>query len=43
MDLEKDVIVIFLTNRVHPTRENEKIRAFRPLIHDTVMETLGLN
>jgi len=43
MDLVKDVIVIFLTNRVHPTRENEKIRAFRPLIHDTVMETLGLN
>ena len=43
MDLEKDVIVVFLTNRVHPTRKNKKIKAFRPLIHDTVMEMLGLN
>jgi CubicO group peptidase (beta-lactamase class C family) len=41
MDLEKDVIVILLTNRVHPTRKNEKIKAFRPVLHDTVMETLG--
>lgn len=41
MDLEKDVIVIFLTNRVHPTRENIKIRPFRPRIHDAVMEELG--
>jgi len=38
MDLEQDVIVIFLTNRVHPSRKNEKIRAFRPLIHDMVMK-----
>jgi CubicO group peptidase (beta-lactamase class C family) len=43
MDLEKDVIVILLTNRVHPTRENEKIRVFRPQIHDAVMEMLKLN
>lgn len=41
MDLEKDVIVILLTNRIHPTRENEKIRMFRPTLHDTVMEALG--
>jgi serine-type D-Ala-D-Ala carboxypeptidase len=41
MDLDKDIIVIFLTNRVHPTRNNEKIRAFRPGIHDLVMEELG--
>ncbi len=38
MDLEKDVIVIFLSNRVHPTRKNEKIRAFRPILHDLIME-----
>ena len=43
MDLEKDVIAILLTNRIHPTRENKKIRAFRPMIHDTVMEELGLD
>ncbi|MBN1849619.1 MAG: serine hydrolase [Deltaproteobacteria bacterium] len=38
MDLEKDVIVIILTNRVHPTRNNQKIRGFRPILHDAVME-----
>ena len=42
MDLDRDIIVILLTNRVHPTRENEKIKAFRPAIHDLVMEELGL-
>ncbi|MBE9580062.1 MAG: serine hydrolase [Proteobacteria bacterium] len=40
MDLEKGVIVILLTNRVHPSRANEKIKAFRPLLHDRVMETV---
>ena len=42
MDLEQDVIVIFLTNRIHPTRKNEKIKGFRPRIHDLIMEELGL-
>jgi CubicO group peptidase (beta-lactamase class C family) len=41
IDLDKDIIVIFLTNRVHPTRNNEKIKAFRPRIHDLVMDELG--
>jgi CubicO group peptidase (beta-lactamase class C family) len=40
IDLEQDVHVILLTNRVHPTRANEKIREFRPLIHDLIMETV---
>jgi CubicO group peptidase (beta-lactamase class C family) len=38
MDLERDVIVILLTNRIHPSRNNEKIKAFRPKIHDLIME-----
>jgi len=42
MDLEKDVIAIFLTNRVHPNRDNDKIKQFRPIFHDSVMEELGL-
>jgi CubicO group peptidase (beta-lactamase class C family) len=42
MDLEKDVIAILLTNRVHPTRNNDKIKQFRPVFHDAVMEALGL-
>ena len=41
MDLDKDVIVILLTNRIHPTRNNEQIKTFRPRLHDTVMEELG--
>lgn len=39
-DLKKDAIVILLTNRVHPTRENNKIRDFRPSLHDLIWETL---
>jgi len=42
MDLEKDVIAILLTNRVHPTRNNDKIKQFRPVFHDAVMEELEL-
>ena len=42
MDLEKDVLAIFLSNRVHPTSKNEKIKLFRPLIHDAIMEDLRL-
>ncbi|MGB3942918.1 MAG: serine hydrolase domain-containing protein [Candidatus Manganitrophaceae bacterium] len=36
VDLERDLIVILLTNRVHPTRENQRIRAFRPELHDLI-------
>jgi CubicO group peptidase (beta-lactamase class C family) len=43
MDLEKDVIAVFLTNRVHPRRDNGKIKQFRPVFHDAVMEALGLD
>jgi CubicO group peptidase (beta-lactamase class C family) len=41
MDLERSTTVILLTNRVHPTRENERIKAFRPRLHDAVLNTLG--
>src|SRR4029077_3854136 len=33
-DLEKYCHIVLLTNRVHPSRKNEKIRDFRPHIHD---------
>ncbi|MCP4666153.1 MAG: serine hydrolase [Deltaproteobacteria bacterium] len=42
MDLDRDVIVVFLTNRIHPTRNNEKIKKFRPLLHDVMMEELAI-
>jgi CubicO group peptidase (beta-lactamase class C family) len=40
MDLDRSIIVILLTNRVHPTRGNEAIKAFRPELHDAVMQFL---
>lgn len=43
MDLCHDVIVVFLTNRIHPSRQNTAIRAFRPRLHSLIMEQLGLN
>uniref|UniRef100_A0A832A4C7 Class A beta-lactamase-related serine hydrolase n=1 Tax=Desulfacinum infernum TaxID=35837 RepID=A0A832A4C7_9BACT len=38
MDVDRAVTVILLTNRVHPHRDDERIRMFRPLVHDKVME-----
>jgi len=32
--------VVLLTNRVHPTRANEAIKQFRPLIHDAIVTAL---
>jgi CubicO group peptidase (beta-lactamase class C family) len=32
--------VVLLTNRVHPTRDNERIKAFRPALHDAVVTAL---
>jgi CubicO group peptidase (beta-lactamase class C family) len=37
MDLDRAIIVILLTNRIHPSRDNNRIKAFRPKLHDTVM------
>lgn len=38
---EKEIAITILSNRVHPRRENQAIREFRPLIHDLIMETIG--
>jgi CubicO group peptidase (beta-lactamase class C family) len=40
LDLEHDRHVILLTNRVHPSRDNDAIRAFRPFIHDLIVQAL---
>jgi CubicO group peptidase (beta-lactamase class C family) len=42
IDAEREVVVALLTNRVHPSRENELIRAFRPRFHDVVAEAMGI-
>ncbi|HTN43279.1 MAG TPA: serine hydrolase domain-containing protein [Nitrospiria bacterium] len=38
IDPEKDLTIILLTNRVHPTSRNIKIRKFRPALHDLVVQ-----
>jgi CubicO group peptidase (beta-lactamase class C family) len=40
LDLERDRHVILLTNRVHPSRDNNAIKDFRPVIHDLVNQAL---
>jgi serine-type D-Ala-D-Ala carboxypeptidase len=42
MDPKTDVTVILLTNRVHPFRWCNRLAAFRPQIHDRIMEHFGI-
>lgn len=39
---ERRVAVVLLTNRVHPTRDNDAIRAFRPALHDEIWREVGI-
>jgi CubicO group peptidase (beta-lactamase class C family) len=39
-DLDRDLLVILLSNRVHSTRSNEKIKRFRPLIHELIFSAV---
>jgi CubicO group peptidase (beta-lactamase class C family) len=38
IDPDARVVVALLTNRVHPTRDNVKIRAARPWVHDALFD-----
>ncbi len=40
MDPEKDLFIILLTNRVHPTRANRAILKLRPRVADLVVDAL---
>lgn len=42
IDPDRKAFVILLTNRVHPTRANKRIKQVRPVLHDAVFEALGL-
>jgi hypothetical protein len=33
--------VVLLTNRIHPSVDNNKIKVFRPLFHDLVFQTIA--
>ena len=41
IDPERELFVILLTNRVHPTRENKLIRKVRPAVADAVIRGLA--
>lgn len=41
IDPEREIDVVLLSNRIHPSVENNAIKEFRPMIHDLVMEALG--
>ena len=43
IDPVKELEVVLLSNRVHPTRRNEQIRVFRPHIHDVICRELLRN
>jgi CubicO group peptidase (beta-lactamase class C family) len=38
IDPARDLYAVFLTNRVHPSRDNLRITAIRPLLHDAIVE-----
>jgi serine-type D-Ala-D-Ala carboxypeptidase len=42
IDPEHELAVILLSNRVYPTAKNIKIRTFRPLLHNSIAQCLGL-
>jgi CubicO group peptidase (beta-lactamase class C family) len=42
VDPDKQLFVVLLTNRVNPTRNNDKIQRVRPAVHDSVVEALKL-
>ncbi|MCX7832801.1 MAG: serine hydrolase [Ignavibacteria bacterium] len=42
-DKERKLIIIFLTNRIYPTRENDGITKIRPELNDEIIKTLFNN
>ena len=40
IDPKNNLIVILLSNRVHPSRENRKIYQFRPQLHDAIIRAI---
>jgi CubicO group peptidase (beta-lactamase class C family) len=41
IDPSQDLYIVLLTNRVHPTRDNDAILDVRPAVHDAVVEALA--
>jgi CubicO group peptidase (beta-lactamase class C family) len=43
IDPARQLVVTLLSNRIHPSTDNQLIRTFRPILHDAVIEALGFN
>jgi CubicO group peptidase (beta-lactamase class C family) len=41
IDPARNLYIVLLTNRVHPTRDNNQIQAFRRRLHDEIVATFG--
>ncbi|MCA1563253.1 MAG: beta-lactamase family protein [Acidobacteria bacterium] len=41
IDWESDLYVVLLTNRVYGGRDNERLKAIRPAMHDAIIEALA--
>lgn len=41
IDPERELVIVLLTNRIHPSRDNNKIREFRPFFHDEIAGLFG--
>jgi serine-type D-Ala-D-Ala carboxypeptidase len=39
IDPELGIYIVFLSNRVHPSRTNERIKHVRPALHDAILES----
>jgi CubicO group peptidase (beta-lactamase class C family) len=39
IDPDRGLYIVLLTNRVHPTRTNERIKHVRPAVHDAILES----
>jgi len=40
IDPEQAIFAVLLTNRVHPTADNQKLTPFRPRFHNLVVDVL---
>ena len=41
IDAERDLYIVLLTNRVHPSRDNARLATLRPRLHDAVVDEFG--
>jgi CubicO group peptidase (beta-lactamase class C family) len=40
IDPARPLWIVLLSNRIHPTRENNRLREFRPILHDAICAAL---